>query len=226
MTLQDIFDQLTSGELSQLSTGGAEHGAISEANYGKIIPHINLGLTALYKRFPLKQDQVHIALVPGTLTYSTLTIAPSLLKVEQVLTDDGYELALNDAADTFSVTTPVASSLLVPADIVAQGADLPDKYKTAGFTVVYRANHPKVVQRLGFFDPKRERLQLPETHLEPLLYYVASRVHTPMGTGQFEGQIGNNYYAKYEASCQSLELSNLNVDQGSQSTRLRDKGWV
>jgi hypothetical protein len=226
VTLQEVFDQLTYGELSQLSIGGAEAGEISEVNYEKIIAHINLGLTALYKRFPLKQDRVQIPLVPGTFFYSTLTIAPHLLKVEQVLTDGGIELPLNDAADMYSVNTPSASNLHVPADIVDQLVDLPDEYKTTGLTVVYRANHPRVVKRLGFFDPKRERLQLPDSHLEPLLFYVASRVHTPMGAGQFEGQMGNNYYAKYEASCQSLETANLNVDQGSQSNRLRENGWV
>lgn len=226
MTLQDIFDQLTYGELSQLSVGGAENGAITEANWGKIIAHINLGLTALYKRFPLKQDMVLIPLVPGTLAYSTLTIAPALLKIEQVLTTDEFELSLNDASDIYSVTTPSASTLRVPADIVNQVVDLPDQYKTSGLTLVYRANHPKIVKSLGYFDPSRVRLQLPDSHLEPLLLYVASRVHTPMGTGQFEGQMGNNYYAKYEASCQAIETSNLKVDQGSQSTRLRDNGWV
>lgn len=226
MTLQEVFDQLTYGELSQLSIGGAEGGGITEANWGKIIAHINLGLTALYKRFPLKEDRVSVPLVPGTLAYSTLTIAPSLLKIERVLTDDGFELALNDAADMYSVTTPSASTMLVPADIVNQSVDLPDQYKTTGLMVVYRANHPKIVKSLGYFDPARVKLQLPDTHLEPLLLYVASRVHTPMGTGQFEGQIGNNYYGKYEASCQLIETSNLKVDQGSQSTRLRDNGWV
>lgn len=226
MTLQDIFDQLTYGELSQLSVGGAENGAITEANWGKIIAHINLALTALYKRFPLKEDRAHLPLVAGTLVYPTAAVAPALLKIEKVLTDGGFELALNDEADTYSVFTPSASMLRVPADIVNQVVDLPDQYKTTGLTLVYRANHPRVVQSLGYFDPKRLRLQLPDSHLEPLLLYVASRVHTPMGTGQFEGQMGNNYYAKYEASCQAIETSNLKVDQGSQSTRLRNNGWV
>lgn len=226
MTLQDIFDQLTYGELSQLSIGGGEAGAISEANYGRVLAHINLALTALYKRFPLKEDRVRIPVVHNQLVYPTLIVAPSLLKIERVLTDTDFELALNDEADAYSVFTPTASSLRVPADIVNQIVDLPDRYKTAGLMVVYRANHPKIVQSLGYFDPTRVKVQLPDSHMEPLLLYVASRMNTPMGTGQFEGQAGNNYYAKYEASCQSIETSNLKVDQGSQNTRLRSNGWV
>lgn len=226
MTLQEIFDQLAYGELSQLSIGGGEAGQITEASYGKLIAHINLGLTALYKRFPLKEDRVLIPLVMDQLQYPTTLIAPALLKIEKVLTLDDFELALNDESDRYSVFTPSASMLRVPADIVNQVVGLPDQYKTTGLTVVYRANHPKIVQGLGYFDPNRVKVQLPESHLEPLLLYVASRVHTPMGVGQFEGQIGNNYSGKYEAACQGIELANLKVDQGSQSTKLRDNGWV
>jgi hypothetical protein len=226
MNLQEVFDQLVYGELSQLSIGGGEVGSISEANYPRVLAHINLGLTALYKRFPLKEGRVSVELVPGKLLYATAAVAPDLLKIEQVRTDGGFEFPLNDESDPYSVFTPTASSLRVPADVVAQLIDLPDWFKTINLELVYRANHPKVIQGLGFFDPKRVLLQLPETHLEPLLLFVASRAMTPMGVGQFEGQAGNNYYAKYEAACQSLESINLRVDQGSQNSRLHSNGWV
>lgn len=226
MNLQEVFDQLTYGELSQLSMGGGEAGVISESNYPRVLAHINLGLTALYKRFPLKEGRVSVALVPGKLLYTTAIVAPELLKIERVLTDGGDELALNDESDIYSVFTPVASSLRVPAIVISQSADLPDWLKTTNLELVYRANHPKVVQGLGFFDPKRVHLQLPDSHLEPLLLFVASRAMTPMGVGQFEGQGGNNYYAKYEAACAQLETTNLKVDQGAQNSRLHRNGWV
>lgn len=226
MNLQDVFDHLTYGELSQLSMGGGDAGVISEVNYPRVLSHINLGLTALYKRFPLKEGRVAVAVVPGQLLYSTATVAPDLLKIEQVRTDGGFELALNDEADTYSLFTPTANALRVPADIVSQPVDLPEWLKTGNLNLVYRANHPKVVQGIGFFDPKRVRLQLPESHLEPLLLFVASRAMTPMGAGQFEGLGGNNYYAKYEAACAQLESTNLRVDQGAQNSRLERNGWA
>ena len=68
--------------------------------------------------------------------------------------------------------------------------------------------------------------RVPDSHLEPLLLFVASRATTPMGVGQFEGLAGNNYYAKYEKACHDIETMNLQVDQGSQNTRLESKGWV
>lgn len=224
MTLQEIFDQLTYGELSQVSIGGGEVGAITEANYPRILAHINLALTAIYKRFPLNERQLNFQLQPNLTTYQ-LKVA-DLLKVERVFTDGAFDLQLNNDADSFSCHTPSMNILRVPKKMVDGSIDIPDKYKTTSLTAVYRADHPKIVQGLGYFDPNRVTLQLPSSHLEPLLLFVASRVMSPMGAGQFEGLAGNNYFAKYEASCQQIEGLNLKVDQDSQNTRLERNGWV
>ena len=248
MKLKEIFDQLTHGELSQLSIGGAEAGAIDPANYGRVLSHVNMGLTALYKRFPLKESRLTIELQTGMTTYpinsnfavnsrrsresvrfiKDLAVEPfkdDIHKIERVYTSTGYEMGLNDETDPFSVFTPSATVLRVPALVVAGSVDLPDELKTETLEVVYRANHPIIVQGIGLFEPDRIDVELPYSHLEALLFYVASRVHTPTGMTN-ETNMGNTYYQKYEASCQQLEISNLRVDQGSQNSRLYRNGWV
>lgn len=247
MKLKEIFDQLTYGELSQLSLGGNETGAISEANYERVLPHINLGLTALYKRFPLKEGRLTIELQAGMTTYPVTSsyavsnarsqqpikfikdaLSPfkdDLLKIERLYTSLNHELGLNDESDYYSVFTPTASVLRFPADIVAGGRDLPDELKTQTVEVVYRANHPLIIKSIGYFDAERVDIELPYTHLEPLLFYIGSRVHTPTGMTN-EANMGNTYFAKYEASCQQLETQNLRVDQGSQNSRLQRNGWI
>lgn len=248
MKLSEIFTQLTYGELSQLNLGGAEAGEISAANYPRIIPHVNLGLTALYKRFMLKEGRLTIALQTGRSTYpliSTYAVAnrrsretaPFIMdttaepfqddihKVESVYTDYGYEMGLNDESDVYSCFTPSAHILRVPSAVVAESFDLPEKLKTTSLTVVYRANHPPIVIKEGLFDPTRIEVELPYSHLEPLLLFIASRVNNPIGmTNEFHA--GNSYAAKYEASCMQLEQTNLRVDQGSQNTKLEKGGWV
>jgi len=68
-------------------------------------------------------------------------------------------------------------------------------------------------------------VQLPDSHLEALLFFVASRVNNPIGmTNEFNA--GNSYAAKFEAACQALEEQGLQVDQDSQNTRLHRGGWV
>lgn len=248
MKLSEIFNQLTYGELSQIHLGGADVGVIDETNYPKIMAHINLGLTALYKRFPIKEGRVKVVLSSGNYIYpihskyavnntaSTEatrfvldTVAEpfkdNILKIEKVLTDGKVELWLNNEADEYSCFTPTATTLRVPKEVVDWTTDYPEYLKTQYLELVYRANHLPISSDTLGFDPEQVEVELPYSHLEPLLLFVASRVHNPIGMdGGFNA--GNNYAMKYEAACQQLELLNLRVDQGSQSSRLERNGWV
>lgn len=249
MTLQEIFDQLTSGELCQLSIGGQAAGVIDENNYAKIIPHVNLGLTALYKRFPLKQNRLSLNFVTDKIEYvlhsDFLTVNTrsketvryltsntsevfknDIIKVEDIKTDAGKSIVLNDNLNDYSITTPSATKLRIPLDIVNQILDLPDWLKTTKLEIIYRASHPKIEIGYGLFNPSIVDVQLSETYLEPLILFIASRIHTPLGTGQLEGFASTTFLARYEAACTQIEQLNIKVDQGSQSNRLHEKGFV
>lgn len=247
MKLKEILDQLRVGELSQISVGGLDAGVIGATNWGTLHPHINLGLAALYKRFNLKEGRVVLALQPDQIQYSlhsryavsnlasfeavkyikdTLA-APfkdDINKIEHVYTDDGLELTLNDAADPYTLTTPSAIGLRVPKTMVSTGLDTPDYLKTTNLEVVYRAAHPKVGLPEDV-DPEDYELELPYSHLEALLLFIASRVHNPIGMAN-EFHAGNSYAQKYEMECQRLEMLNLAIDQGNSSDRLYRNGWV
>ena len=72
MTLQDLFDELTYGELSQLAIGGrldSGEPEISEADREGLILHINSALTALYSRFRLREKSVRVELTQDKSTY-------------------------------------------------------------------------------------------------------------------------------------------------------------
>ncbi len=239
MTLAEIFNQLAYGELSQLSVVNSETGLLDSSKYPQFVSHVNLGLTALYKRFPLKEGRVTFSLEPGKVTYPITTtedvnfvvgvgeedFTDDILKIERVYTDKGIELPLNDLADLYSCTTPSATVLRVPIGFVTSDADLPDEYITSTLTAVYRANHPLIKVTGSSFNPSRVNVELPMSHLEPLLLFVASRVNNPVGmTNEFHA--GNSYAKKYEQACQQLEVTNLRVDKGSQNTGIYRGGWV
>jgi hypothetical protein len=249
MYLQEIFDQLTYGELSQLSIGGGEAGVINEANYPRVLQHINLGLTALFKRFTLKEGRVKLMFVPGQTVYpvtsahaqsnlrsrevnkylvdtAALPFKDDILKIERVYADSGLEMDLNVNNSPYSFYTPNLTTLRAHPDVVAMLPSLPEQVKTTGVELVYRANHPKIVISLGMFDPTRVHVQLPDSHLAALLMFVASRAHNPIGvTNEFNA--GNNYNAKYEAECQKLEDEDLEVNQGGgNNERFRRRGFV
>jgi hypothetical protein len=209
MKLQTIFDSLKHGELSQVNLG-----EITEAKYPALVSHVNLGLMALFKRFNLKTGKMALPLVEDQEDY--ILTATDLLKVEQVTDADGVVLPLNDAADPTSLSTPASTILRVPTDAYDMSATL---------TVHYRASLPMITVGLGYFDPQRIEVDLPVAYLQALLYFVASRVHNPIGmTNEFNA--GNNWAAKYEYECQRLENENLQTDQGGSNTRLARNGWV
>lgn len=250
MKLSEIFSQLTSGELSQLAVGGAEQGKIQDKDYRKILDHVNQGLMDLHSRFTIREGRLVIALQPGKGSYlltsdfaltsrksreATRYILDSpeepflddIIKVERVLTDASYELALNMTGNKESLTTPSETVLRLPKVMAGGGAfgDVPDYLKTSQLEVFYRATHPLIVKALGYFDPSRVNVALPRVYLQALLYYVASRLHAPVGMNQ-EFYSGTIYGQKYEQECSRLLVTGVELSAHRQNTRAERAGWV
>lgn len=237
MLLTELFDHLTTGELSQLYVG-ADGGTqpITGEQQSRLIGHINLALTALHSRFLLREGKLTIQRQPGQSTYvlhSRYAVSnkrsreqvrhildegnpfqDDILKVERVYTEDGQELSLNDDGDINGASTPTFNTLYVPLQVPGDR-----------LTVVYRANHPAIVEGIGMFRPEAIEVDLPMSHVEPLLLYIASRMLNPLST-ENEFHEGNNYAAKYEAACRQIENLNYRIDKVSTVDRLSRNGWV
>lgn len=244
MKLQNIYDQLRRGELSQLSIGGENQGVINEKNHLVVLGAVNLGLANLHSRFNLKEGNLKLILVPGVYNYTLKSafaldnaesteavryiegvFSDDLAKVEAVYTEEGHEIPLNTKAK-LACSTPNTHTLRVPVSIVDQDIDLHTNLKTNALDVVYRALHPEIVpdEYLGL-EIEEVEVELPYPYLEPLLYFVASRLHHPAGmVGDF--QMGASYSAKYEQACQRLENSNLQTDKGAENNKFIRNGWL
>lgn len=248
MKLSQIFEQLTTGELSQVKLGGGAAGSIAEEDYRSVGNHVQLGLTDLFTRFNLKQNRLTLQLFSDVLTYplqskyavngtrslepkrwiideNTAPFKDDIIKILAVKGQLGYSFVLNDYTDNYSIITPTLQSLRVPFEIVNPSTGLPDLMKTTTLDVQYQANHPAFMPRVGYFDPERAEIELPDSHLQALLYFVASRVHNPIGMGQ-EFNAGNTWYMKYAQECQRLEFDGLEIDSSVTSNRARRNGWV
>ena len=236
MKLQEIFNQLTHGEFKMLSIGGSTLNKIDPANYAEVLAHINLGLTALFTRFLLMEGRVIVRPIPGIRQYSLdskfavndrrsredvryIIDTPTqpynddtVIRVERVLNHKEESLNLNVEGDEHSFFTPSLKSLRVP------------KEWTGDVVLVYRQNHPQIVIPVGPFLPERIEVELPYTHLEALLYFIASRVHNPLGM-QNEFHMGNSYAMKYEQACMMLENKNIQADHTVQGSRFERNGW-
>jgi hypothetical protein len=237
MTLQDIFDQLAVGELAQLYTGiDSGIARIEDDAKPALLMHIQLGLTELHKRFLLREGTLTIGLIEGRQSYvidknyaltNTKSNEPQkfildtdspyksdLMRIERIYDDEGVELSLNIIGDPDSIRTPSFRSLIVPDTIV-----------TKNLKVIYRADHPEIDKVRGAAVAFKTEIDFPMSHMQPLLYFVASRKFNPMGSGG-EFHEGNNYAMKYEQACLELERLNMYVDTGYASTHFERNGFV
>jgi hypothetical protein len=223
MKLQEIFDHLSAGEFSQISIGGQPSGVINEDNWERVLSHLNLGLTALYTRFKLKERDLEIPLQADANIYQLDVY--DILKIEEIKASSGEIVPLNDKNNPFSCHTTSLNTLKVPTLLLVPDSSVPDKLRTSTLTVTYRANHPKIMARFGMLNPTTKVIELPYSHLSALLYYMASRVNNPIGMSS-EFNAGNTWYAKYEAECLRLEEEGAEVDTNNTNQRLVRNGWV
>lgn len=245
MKLTELFNHLAFSELSQLNIVDSTTGLVKEEHYDKVLYSIKLGLTALHTRFHLKEEELFIKLIPNKYEYvihksSSVLVDPidgfiidtvqrryknTLLKVEQVFNEVNTSYSLNDETDEYSIHTPRLDTLYINPLIVDGSSSVPEELRASTLRVVYRANHVDMPIGYNGYDPDQVEIDLPFVYVEPLLYYVGSRIHNPIGmVNDFNS--GNNYAMKYERACANLDIHNIRVDQTNQNTRLYRGGWA
>jgi hypothetical protein len=218
MNLQNVIDQLSHGELRTVYMGDTSDGApLDENRKGMLITHANMGLTALHTRFHLKERMAVLNLVEGQRSYKIE--AEDLLRIESVRDLDDNEYVMNILNEPESLHTPDYRTLDVPTTLYG---DL----ESPVLQVFYRANHALLNSMDRHKDSTLVEVDLPYTHLEPLILYMASRVMNPVGM-ESEFHTGNNYASKYELACQKLEQAGYGIDQTIRiADRFSSRGWV
>ena len=251
MTLQDIYNQLSYGELRLLFVGGSDIDStdtgMTTEQFIKLLPTIQLGLTALYKQFLLREGQFFIQRQENMQSYvlnrkfaqsntssseqvkyiidTDIPFDSELFKVERVyglLNEQPYEIPLNEINNKSALRTPSNQLLMLPA--------LPDEApwlaETDVMKVYYRTDHPKIDVNIANAVPLAQEIELPVTHLEALCFYVASRIHNPMGMVPGAMHEGNNYYERYRQEVGLLKQLNLEIDTFAEISKLHDRGFV
>lgn len=249
MKLIEIFDQLADGELVQISLGNGEL-PINSKDYGRIARSVNLGLTALHTRFLLKEGRLTLELqddqetyildrtyaVSNTVSSATKYILDSadpfydtVLKVQRVLDDDGREFPFNDPDLDYSIREIDEKTLFIPSDIYEEYpyADTPVGGVSDNDTVVvvFHKGHRTLTED-DWESPEDCEIALPNTHLEALLYFVASRLMNPLGASREGNHEGNNYMARYEQACLRLEGRGMQIDRQYSGNKFRNRGWA
>ncbi len=220
MLLKEVINQLVYGELSTLPLGDDHESGELLDGYDAIMPHINLAITAVHKRLYIRQESVVLTqdtdikkyILNSKFSYIADGFLDNSLKIEKVVTADGEELLLNDSTVDNPIYTPTPNRL-----------DITTPVSGTTLTVTFRANHPAI--DILTFDPDSEEIDIPEFVLEPILYYIASRVHAsyPSLEGTNESL---NYRQKYEAAMAELSEYGLVDTSGGTNIKLETNGWV
>lgn len=235
MKLSEIFIHLAHGELSNLQVGTRNSGRIAECDYPALISHINLGLSALFSAFNLRQKEVIIEQKPGVALYllnsrHALTNSESaadkfildteehpfiddIIKIEQVFRGDGSECGLNNAHDPESLYTPAFNILQVPK-----------VYPGEPLAILYRADHIRLTVQ-DAMNADQVEVEIPDLMLEALLLFVWARVASAMGsdTAMQDAVLLRREYNF--AIMRYKDYGIVHVDTPT-NLKLRQNGWV
>lgn len=148
-----------------------------------------------------------------------------ILLITKVQTCEDRDLPLNVEGNPWSVKTPKANVIEFPRKMVDKWHETPGWLQTDRAFVTYRQRHPRIPAGAGEYDGNRVELDLPETHRQALLYFIASRIMNPIGMGQ-EFNAGNTYMQKYLLECKMLDDTGMQVDQASDGARFSGRGFV
>jgi len=250
ITLQDIFDNLTYGDLSHVSVGGSAVGFVADKDYPKLVYCINSALTALHKRFLLRTGELTLQQYADINQYylrtgyavsnadSTLTpkyvidtvdnpFTGNLFKVERVISPSGGALVLNDSLVSEDNPVYYKGEIIQTTPIYTPNFDTLFLTPTANelLKIEYRADHPKIVVTEDF-NPATVELHISSAILDALSLNVAARIYSPLVTGEAQNSAASSFMYQYEMECKRLEDEGIPMNDNTFDNRFDQKGFV
>lgn len=231
MQLNDLFNMLAYGELSNHHMASAGDGTLALAKQPQIVHYANEALVRLYTKFILKEKDCIVELQEGITIYrltpeysttgfdSSVVDAPyirdtvdapfqdDVLKVLAVYSNHGGHRPLNDSNNCWSVNTPTVKTLQVN---FARTAEV--------LAVSYQARHPTL-------DGTNQEIELPTTLLGALTAFIAYKVYFNMNTPESQA-ISQGHLAMFNNICaDTTEADALNLSISGVNTRFNLGGW-
>jgi hypothetical protein len=236
--LKKLFNLLATGEFSNIALSREDSGAISEEDYDKVVGHLNLGIVEIYKRFEFLHNELKLHVDPSVETYylrpervadlHNITLKAyierpedgegclNIVKVTNVYDVDGNEYTINNRFKSPAIIQPAHDVLKIT-----------NLETAAVLSIVYQA-YPDLINLSSDFDLDDHVLYIPEIIVEPLLYYIASRVYKPTGSNDSTANADKSagYQQQYELACQKIGLFGLDPQHDNKPNDFEEDGWV
>lgn len=212
MTLEQLFNRLSLGVLSNLSIGGEGQGLIPVQHQRRMAMMLDNALIQLYSRFNLLEKELVIRVYGSWTEYpfekkyadNDPTVGPKfiedslanpftedVMKILEIFNEWGEEIVMNDPGDTTSVFTPNSRLLLVPAPVEG------DCYH-----LLYQAYHPKLVTSAPI--SLTQGILVPPVLLPAVEHHVAYQVFSAMN-GAEAAIKGGEHLSRFEMLCAEAE---------------------
>ena len=242
ITVQDIFDDLSYGEATQLAIAQSTVGTISENNYPRVVSLLNRALVKMAERFQLKIAEVDIQQIAGQTLYpitsehagttdeiaadsdlhvihtDELLFEDNLIKILRVYDADGTEYTLEDSNTSDSMFTPEFNVLkMTPEDTPVI------------VSVEYQATLPRIViPDTGTFYPEKINVNIPRTLIGPLNIYIVHLLLSGMNTRTAEGEqsIQSTWLNRFELAVRELQNNNVLPDRQESQSHFENNGFV
>ena len=230
MKLQEVFDKLVFGELSQHTLGRGN--VVQEKDIPALIAHVNVALKALNKKFSLVTKEVILEQQAGLTQYvfdKKYTASgggnPAYIldSVESPFEDDIIQI--DGVYDSLGSLVPMNDELQDNSVFVSSYDSIQVPYPVAGqkLHIIYRSAHPVIPSDA---DPLTTEVFIPDSLEEALLAYVAYRAFS--GSLSQEAMNAKVFYLqKYEQICTEMGKGNL-LNEPRVTTNIKPYlgGWI
>lgn len=214
MTVQNAIDLAASTKLKNIAVA---------KDTAAVLGYLNLGITELYKRFPLRVDEAIITLrdnkteykvdgtdpdvsMPANSQFMWLVSAYQEVEDTETTEFDTVLMPVNEEDNPMSLQTVAWNTVQIPLSITG-----------AYVSLIYVA--APVYYTMGDLT---EQLPLPPQMIEPLLEYIAYQAKSSIGTIQDTALA----YQEFEASCSRVEMRGMITSDDLEMLGRDLKGFV
>lgn len=234
LTLDELMQSLSFGELSGLAMANEGDGGIHSEDQPKIISALNETLQRLNNQFILERRDFHLILDPEITDYGVLEGQAISLGNADGYIDDTAGRPFSKPMQILSVRRPDGTTVPLN-DLARQGAITalpqlirlkPKPYFMMGVTRLLVEYRPELVAFAMQPSDFSEEIHLPAVLHGALRAGIAAHIFQSMG-GQENMAAAQLHEGRYQARCQEVSLTDvLATSEPSETNKFADRGWV
>lgn len=192
-----------------------------------VMGFINMAILEIYKRFPLWEADAVITQADGVSIYNLTEADPNvsidlsdnqLMVIQSVYDEDGIPYVINNNKDPVKHIKETSEN---PRSILQT-----PKYNQIKVKNIVPGYQMDVVYRAAplFLTEQEDEIPLPPQFNEALFLYVSYKAHLGVKAGIKDEN--NTHFIRFEASCNNVDTEGLFPQQGLESNKFEQRGFV